>query len=477
MSPSHLPNDVRRWPTNPYELLGVDWGCDFRQLRRAYAGLIRVYKPEQHPEQFRRIREAYDALKNYVRREEEPADEEDSPVQRDEPLPTELRKMRYDAMYGNTGLLDQDLQSLWELACDGQPAVSYRHQVRLLERFSRQEDLYLQLYWLLVIWPEADVDRDPCEWLVAGLKQTGLTGRLWDLYLEELEHRPDEAGGSRCDELLDSAAAPARLAQLVEKRWNAASRAVNIPLIAADREKLRQRFCEEDPSLWAGLLMSALSLLAWNRSPAASRLFEECLAEAEKWTEGSFALAEALGRIDLLAPLRQDWWKLGAQRTSPAWFVHALEELVPELWLQSADALRPQLLELLDPLVEKPSEGLALLDKLTGSSKAVLHHLGMAIESLYRQHRATPACGPTRFEQHASELAQEFEELCELHPEYCEMRLDLFRICTRESASADELVEFLVRRCPQSRMAAHIQEIVGDAPLHYLIQAFAVFWA
>ena len=37
-----------------------------RDLKRAYTRLIRAYKPEQHPEQFRRIREAYETALRYV---------------------------------------------------------------------------------------------------------------------------------------------------------------------------------------------------------------------------------------------------------------------------------------------------------------------------------------------------------------------------------------------------------------------------
>ena len=57
---SDLPEDVRRWPSDPFELLGVSRDVPPRELKRAYTHLIRTYKPEHAPEQFRRIREAYD---------------------------------------------------------------------------------------------------------------------------------------------------------------------------------------------------------------------------------------------------------------------------------------------------------------------------------------------------------------------------------------------------------------------------------
>jgi curved DNA-binding protein CbpA len=62
MSAPELPEDVSLWPQDPHALLGVSPEVLPADLRRAYARLIRVYKPEQSPEQFRRIREAYETV-------------------------------------------------------------------------------------------------------------------------------------------------------------------------------------------------------------------------------------------------------------------------------------------------------------------------------------------------------------------------------------------------------------------------------
>lgn len=47
---------------NPYEILGISPDADQRELKQAYAKLIRTFKPEKHPEEFRRIRAAYEEL-------------------------------------------------------------------------------------------------------------------------------------------------------------------------------------------------------------------------------------------------------------------------------------------------------------------------------------------------------------------------------------------------------------------------------
>lgn len=47
---------------DPWTLLDVPRGSPSPEIRRAYLRRIKVYKPDRHPEAFRRIREAFDAL-------------------------------------------------------------------------------------------------------------------------------------------------------------------------------------------------------------------------------------------------------------------------------------------------------------------------------------------------------------------------------------------------------------------------------
>src|SRR5690242_14236952 len=49
---------------NFYEVLGVDKAADERAIKKAYFALVRKFPPETHPEEFKRIREAYEVLSN-----------------------------------------------------------------------------------------------------------------------------------------------------------------------------------------------------------------------------------------------------------------------------------------------------------------------------------------------------------------------------------------------------------------------------
>jgi curved DNA-binding protein CbpA len=60
MTPPELPEDPRAWPDDAFDILGVRPGDDDAVVKRAYTRLIRRFKPEHFPEQFRRVREAYE---------------------------------------------------------------------------------------------------------------------------------------------------------------------------------------------------------------------------------------------------------------------------------------------------------------------------------------------------------------------------------------------------------------------------------
>jgi hypothetical protein len=54
-------------PKNPYKFFGVSRSDDARTLKRAYGRLIRVYKPEKFPDEFKKIRAAYESLSADIR--------------------------------------------------------------------------------------------------------------------------------------------------------------------------------------------------------------------------------------------------------------------------------------------------------------------------------------------------------------------------------------------------------------------------
>jgi len=54
--------------TNPYTVLGVERRASLGEIKRAYFKLVREYPPEEQPEKFQEIRNAYEQLKDPEKR-------------------------------------------------------------------------------------------------------------------------------------------------------------------------------------------------------------------------------------------------------------------------------------------------------------------------------------------------------------------------------------------------------------------------
>src|SRR3954471_5593366 len=54
-------------PRDPVRFFGLAEGFDRRELKRCYNQLIRRFKPEKHPQEFQRIRAAYEQLDSGIR--------------------------------------------------------------------------------------------------------------------------------------------------------------------------------------------------------------------------------------------------------------------------------------------------------------------------------------------------------------------------------------------------------------------------
>jgi hypothetical protein len=358
MSDSHLPDNFADWPTDSYQLLGVRQDVRHKELRRAYARLIRLFKPEHAPEEFRRIREAYEAIEPWVKRRDEweQSNVEDVPP-RDEVEPADdspsndtvsSEAPRSPGDFATTATSDEfafpaaelsssrrgespqaELERLWNVAKSGDIAEAYPRMATLVEQLPFDETQYCRLYWMRLIAPELPDERDACAWLVAGLKRGVLSGRLLELYRQELDRRPHEVVEARSALLMDVNAPASRLYDLVSTRWSAMGRQFAWGLIADDIARLRPRFVD-DRELWFRLLVVAIDQLAWSGDSSAEKLCEECHSELLQAEELHLTHADALDRVEIVLTLAASWKK------SHDYSVHTvskpLRQLLPLAW-------------------------------------------------------------------------------------------------------------------------------------------------
>ncbi|MGZ0167074.1 MAG: hypothetical protein ACKVII_24380, partial [Planctomycetales bacterium] len=173
----HLPERLSDWPNDAHQLLGVDRDSDLNSLRRAYTRLIRKFKPEHSPDEFQRIREAYDTVRAFAEFKEKhrdsasdwvtPAEPDSDQDQvglaepRSEAEDVELAD-RLDATTDSPAnehsraphnKHDDQISEAWELARGGDVTAARSRLEDLHLRMPEDEDVIARLYWIRKLIP------------------------------------------------------------------------------------------------------------------------------------------------------------------------------------------------------------------------------------------------------------------------------------------------------------------------------------
>ncbi len=105
---------------NPYQVMGLAFTATEQEIRRAYFKLVREHPPERDPEPFKRIRTAYEILRDPARRAEWDLF---AAVQPPAPLPSR-RRPKPDLAFHKEDvlwLLRQEIKSLQDAENDFRP--------------------------------------------------------------------------------------------------------------------------------------------------------------------------------------------------------------------------------------------------------------------------------------------------------------------------------------------------------------------
>jgi hypothetical protein len=482
MSERPLPDDLAHWPDDPNELLGVSFGVSPRELRRAYNRLIRIYKPEQFPEQFRRIREAYEHLirtaEFFAHRDEQaettPAGEPQTlPAPKEQesddtasqwtagaPQPVE-ETPEEEVMPARAPRSEDELEELWDSAIAGCPAPAYERLVQLTQQFTGRTELYQRLYWLLTLWPDLDARRVPADWLVQGLLATGLAGPLRELYREEVADNPAEALSERFERLLGDTVPSALLADLIDWRIQAAARLGRLDVLEADLVRLRPRFGIGEEPLWLRLLFTLADHAAW------AGIEEQWLPpsavgeEIAPYEQFASTLGHLFDRFDLLVEAEAGWVKLWRRGRVPGPFLR----LLAASWTRPFAETRAALLEALDWIAQSPGVWLDHFDEVKKYAPSLLALFGELLDRFEEAERRES-------EQRNSDLLKELFRSCLASlpaAEYQERRCQLLLFCIREHIAPEEIAEAAGGEWEKTLLA--------DWPLRYVCRAYRLFWA
>jgi hypothetical protein len=472
MNEPSLPEDLSRWPKGAYELLGVNQEVNPRDLRRIYTRLIRKFKPEQFPEHFRRIREAYEIVLRQaeffqtIRGARAEEDDDTDGATAEAPAETDgASEAPAAAPWRPAPSLVDELTQLWRQACTGEEAAVYRRLLELHEAEPRSVDVLLRLYWLLALTRELDAKRKPCEWLAEGL-YGGLGGPLWELYRREIAEEPAEAFSERGNRLMRQPTQTARLAELAEWRFQAAARLGRWQPIDDDLEILHERLAIDEPETWVQLLISAAELLAAMPGDGPRALLQECQKQIEHFGQLHTRLAANLDRMEFNIEVGAALGKLPPWPHSPV--PKELAELIAVSWTRPFVDFRPLLVRYLEHVAADPVEALKELETVQARAAPVLAQLSNIL-MLHRGWFDSEFEDP-RARETLARLVRDFVDEGEaVWNAAGDLRTGIFRqlllrFCLQESITPEVVAE--VAEDPELAMS-----VTNDRPLR------CVFWA
>jgi hypothetical protein len=456
---------------DPYELLGVPHGAAPEAVRSAHDRLAAGCDPNLA----RRLREARDAVLHdlelltildsplALELPPGPARPPEVPVPDDFDLSEALQATP-------TMTIRLTAETLWQLALAGHDADAYRGLVILVEQQDESEDVYLRLYWLLMLRPDLEAARAPAQWLVRGLHAVGVGGSLWELYRRLLAEDAHEALSPRCAELLAVPAEPDHLVEVVQLRWRAAADAQRWDIISSDLDVLRQHLPAANTGVWARVWAAALDHLIWSDEKVPRKLGAHCYQAQGEIPSDHFAVAEARKHANSLRDLAAGWRKLRSEPDVPP----PLLALIPLSWCRPFPEVRPKLLAFLADALRTPRSFLRALDA-TREQPAVLAHFVGLLERL--QATLPPLPLEARSSSDLADLTLAFLDVTD-RSYYRNFRPLLLDFCLRE-AIGPQLVAELIERNPHYWLSPdrHLSEAVRtDEPLRLVYLAHELFW-
>jgi hypothetical protein len=459
MSERELPEDPSAWPADPYELLGVGRSASTQEIKRAYTKLLRRYNPERFPEQFQRIRRAYEMLLRLA---------ELTAIM---PLPEEASP-RVKLESSHAPYTSASVEECWQQARRGQEAEAYRELEQLVMRQPGNPATYARLYWLLWTRPDLDSSRRPSDWLYLGLEAEPRVGKLTELLLEEVADRPEEALSESFWRLLARSRPRGMLETLLECRWAAADRLNRWDIPGQDLDAFRDVVQNESEENWVRLLVDLVARLAWLGSEEGGGLFDRSFDEVYERRHLGLSLSHEFDRLEYLAATRAQCRRLLSETELEDEFIRVMRSCVN----RTAEEIRTEFEGLLEKMSREPVAWLNTLDLVRDYAPAVLAHFGSLLGHFAQSAPEVPS--DSYDHQKLIALAVRFLNSVNEEAEYQDYRRRLLEFLIKKMIQPQRLAEITFNYpCGWLTGTGSLGEaILADWPLRYVYQANALLW-
>lgn len=180
----------------PEKFFGLEEGYDRKQLKRSYNRLLRQYKPEKYPDEFQKIRAAYEGLEQLLRyKDASPYGENsvwqmpsDSVSETDQPEQKEQRAVVDDYVVPADPL---SFEAIVQRIKTGDEEVADLYAELKARKHKNEPDYYALA--LLSDTVEVDDPHSFLRWILEGLKKTPLDHGLGALAYQYLNHQVADA--------------------------------------------------------------------------------------------------------------------------------------------------------------------------------------------------------------------------------------------------------------------------------------------
>jgi curved DNA-binding protein CbpA len=488
---STLSSNPEEWPRDPFELLGLRQENSAEEARRAYTRLVRKYRPDENPQEFQRIRAAYEVVTQVIearsrfdaaqegtprqasgeattfdesgRGDAAPARSDDGTGDSSTPsLDVAFPQSRHDSrgVEKNEPTFAESVDAAWNLVREGSDNAAFAALIALRDRTPQDPEPWLRLYWLRLMAPALDPARFPAEWLIEGLQATGFSPRLLRPYCSELER---SAALIHCEvgyRLLDAEAPLERLLEAARSRWRAASRVNAWGRIDQDLDALRRQLMIDHPDQWVDQIFTALDYAVWSSHEGARKLADRCQRELAGFRDRELALAQLYERHAYVVELAGDPHVAGN-----ILFDETMRRLIRSSWNATYSDLLPDLQQLARKWLDDPAAALSMVTTFALSS-------AVGFEQLWRLVRQLPIpedLQPNRDRvEYAIPRITQFMNSVGGH-DYRGWRASLLEFCIREMIWPSEILDFLANRKSWYGSTDQVEAMQGDAPMFCIV--------
>ncbi|MCC7420362.1 MAG: J domain-containing protein [Planctomycetaceae bacterium] len=489
---STLPDNPDDWPRDPFQLLGITSQAETDDVRRAYTRLVRRYRPDEAPHEFQKIRAAYELANQLIELRSThgplsvsaeadgslrvqttgPSSEPDADASTDGPqspqadVDRSFPHSRHDSRNPESpaSSASNPLDAAWNLARNGDPDGGRAALLSLRDAAPHDPEPWLRLFWLHVLVPQLDRERNAGDWLLGGLQATALSPRLLDVYCDELRRSPVLVRSDAGDSLLAVDAPRERLFEASRSRWRAAAYVNAWERIDRDLDHLRTRLMIDHPDDWVSQIFAALDHAVWSSQDGAQRLASRCRHELAGFRDRELALSHEYERHAFLLELASD---PNMSANEP------MRRLIRNSWTSPIADILPDFERLVQEWVAFPAGALQTVTSFAHASPVGFDQLWRVMRQLPVREELRPS--QQRVTDLGPLMTQYFSTLSGV--DYMAWRSSFLEFCLQEVIWPEEFVEYLSRRPSWMNAGPAAEEIVNDAVLRCIACGGLVFLA